>query len=595
MIIPRLIDYYDRLAEDQDSDIAPFGWSRQKIKFIVTLTLDGKLHSVDEPPGDDAKAKKRFTLVVPGQSKPSGSGINPCFLWDNEVYMLGVERQDKDPSWSQVRFKAFRDRLLGLEAQINDTHFSAVCSFLRSWQPGCLDREATPLTGFGIFRVIDPAFHGYVHEREAVRTFWTSLENTNDGSGTMAPSAVSGRFQTVARLHEPKIKGVMNAQSSGALLVSFNDDAYLSYGKEQGYNAPVSERDAFRYCTALNRLLANPRRVYRIGGTTVVYWASAPHPVEDITGAILSSPEDEETARRLEACLDSAVRGLPSDFTVGSDVRFFILGLSPNAARLAVRYWIDTSVGEFMEHLKTHALALTLAGAPGGYRFPSIRDIVAETVPLKAGWPDEDRVSPTLAGETARAVLTGAPYPQGLLSSVLRRARIDGGVSANRKLWMSALHRRAAIVRGCLCRNHALNQEALMSLDPSYPSVPYQLGRLFAVLEKTQFEALGEVNASLKDKFFGAASGTPVTAFPRLLRIHAHHLAKIEHPGRRINLERLAGSICDQVPATRGFPSHLTLEEQGLFFLGYYQQRQDLYAKKAEADSYHSSHEGDSR
>lgn len=590
MILGALVDYYARLESDPESDVAPFGWSRQRIGFVIVLNPDGSLHAVEPPPGGDADARRRFTLVVPGQSKPTGAGINPCFLWDNAAYLLGLVPEGRDdPGWARMRFEAFRDRHLAIEGEVADLTYGAVCEFLRSWSPDILAVRQDIIetaTGFGVFRL--RTAQEYVHECESVARYWNGQVATLADHGVDAPSLVTGDVERLARLHEPKIKGVRGGQTSGTLLASFNLEAFESYGKTQGLNAPVGERDAFRYCTALNRLLADDRRRAQVGDATIVFWAARPHPIEDITGYLISGSEDAETVQRVESFFSALRQGRPSDVLNDVPTPFYVLGLSPNASRLSVRFWLAGSVGAFLDRLARHSTALALDGAPEGYVFPTLRRLANETAPPKKGWPDEDKTSPVLAGELVRCVLGGGVYPRSLLTGIVRRIRAEGCVDpGKRKDWRAALHRRASIIKACLTYGSVhLQSEIPMSLNEEHPETAYQLGRLFAVLEKTQDEAYGgRLNTTIRDRYFGAASATPATVFPRLLRLHAHHLDKIEHAGRRVNLERLVGGICDRVDAIAAFPSHLPIEGQGLFFLGYYQQRQDLFTSKKSSDT----------
>jgi len=590
MILQSLIDYYDRLAAAKDDRTVPFGWSRQKIGFVIVLDVDGNLRSIEPPPSPSDRRPVRFTLVVPGQGKPSGSGINPCFLWDNATYLLG-RRQDEHPaSWAWERFEKLREEHIAREQEISDPEYGAVCRFLRSWSTANLEEheiEVGTADGFGVFRI--EGSHHYVHERDRIASYWNETRPVPSREAHLGPSLVSGKRVPLARLHEPKIKGVRGAQSSGALLVSFNLDAFESYGKVQSLNSPLGTAEAFRYCNALNILLADDRRRITIGGTTTVFWTSEPHELEDITGCVLGTTEDEGLLSRIEDNLRSYRSGVRGASVDEDSTRFFVLGLMPNASRLAVRYWLCDSIASFSDRIARHAGALELAGAPDGYRFPSLRRLVGETAPTSSnGWPDEDRVSPILAGEVARAVLGGLPYPRSLLIRLIERIRAEGFVDPDkRKDWRAAMHRRAALVKACLQEAQAgLRKEVSVSLNENHPDVSYQLGRLFAVLEKTQDEAFGgKPNASVRDRFFGSAAANPSVAFPRLLKLHAHHLGKLENVGRRVNLERLVGSICDAVDPSRGFPSHLTLEEQGLFFLGYYHQRQDLFSSKSSSET----------
>jgi CRISPR-associated protein Csd1 len=242
-------------------------------------------------------------------------------------------------------------------------------------------------------------------------------------------------------------------------------------------------------------------------------------------------------------------------------VPFYILGLSPNASRLSVRFWLVGTVGDFAERLARHVSNLEMDGARPDDPPLIIRRLLFET----AREPKD--ISPQLAGAMARAVLMGGPYPQLLLNALIRRIQADRRVN----------HPRAAAIKAFLVRNR--NWEVPVSLDPDRQDPAYRLGRLFATLEKTQEDALPGLNATIKDRYFGAASATPATVFPRLMRLHHHHMGKIDSPGLRVNREKLVQSICEGLDA---FPRHLPLDEQGLFYIGYYHQRQAFFQKKVE-------------
>lgn len=592
MILPALVSLYDRLAADPESEIAEPGFSRQQVSFVVVVSIDGTLVDIVDNRRNvtDAKGKSKVSqasLLVFGQAKPSGQGINPCFLWDNAAYMLGWKAEDPKPERTRESFAAFRDAHIARMDAIGDKGYAAVCRFLRDWDPSRFnptDKQAEMLGSFGVFRV--DGEHRYVHQRPAIEAWYRRSLTEADGDAALAsaasnrvPSLVSGAPARVARLHEPKIKGVWGAQSSGATLVSFNQDAFESYGKSQGENAPVAEEEAFKYCTALNTLLADPRRRAQIGDATVVWWTDGP--VDDLTDDLIASlftvnPAVESRANvdRLADAMARLAQGTTPDFQ-GTEQGLHVLGLSPNAARLSVRLWWNGTVGELIERVSQHQVDLRLEPVPerdSGRAF-SIYRIIRETARVFDARPDMETVSPTLAGEIARAVLSGGPYPLSLLQTVIRRVRSDGEIG----------HGRAAVVKACITRRRRLVaadghfEEVPVALDVNGPE-PYQLGRLFAVLEKTQGDALGQVNASICDRYFGAASATPASVMPRLVRLTQHHISKLEG-GRRVNREKLLQEVIGKI---HRYPAHLNLEQQGLFQIGYYHQRAELFTKKSD-------------
>ncbi|MDX9911487.1 MAG: type I-C CRISPR-associated protein Cas8c/Csd1 [Phycisphaerales bacterium] len=600
MIIPALVSLYDRLAEDPDSGLAPLGYSRQQVSFKVVLRPDGTLVafqpvSVRIPVVSRSKKKsadptevkyveRAAQVVLPGQSKPTGSGINPCFLWDNAAYMLGFKPDDPKPERTRECFEAFRSHHLSLESAIDDASFRAVCAFLRSWDPSHAARHpelADMTTNFGVFQIAGE--QAYVHDHASVRAWWDAQQNaaTDSADAHVAPDLARGVPSRIARLHEPKIKGVLGAQSSGATIVSFNQDSFESFGKSQGHNAPVSEADAFKYCTSLGFLTTSDAHRVRIAGDTYVFWVDAPRKDAGLLDTMLSFLFDDRAKasisdRELGDMMRRLRAGQPLADSLDPQTPFYVLGLSPNASRLSVRFWLTSTVSAISDRVRQHADALRIEPSNDQDPVPSISRLVAETAPPKGGFPDADRVIPTLAADLARAVLTGQPYPRALLAGIITRVRIEGlADQESRKDFRDAQHRRCAIIRAILVRNH--HREVPVSLDLNRSDPPYLLGRLFAVLEETQRNALGKINRTIKDSFYGAASATPASVFPRLLlKLHPHHLAKIEVTGQRVNRDKELGSIMDQI---HGFPRILSLEDQGLFAIGYYHQRQFYFAK----------------
>lgn len=571
MLLHALSEYYQRLAADPDSDVAAYGYSRQQISFVVVIEKDGELVDIQDARQADEKGKlKNQSLIVTGSGKPSGSGINPCFLWDNSAYMLGYKPDDNKPERTRKTFEAFCKEHLERESDIDAPEFSAVCRFLESWDPECVGQDErskilTELkTGFGIFKIRNTK--RYVHETPKIEKWWNTRIATDEASDEdiVGQCLVSGEMGPIARLHEPKIKGVWGGQSAGALLVSFNDKAYESYGKEGGSNASVSERVAFQYCVALNRLLAGNQR-FRLGDTSTVFWTEKPTEAENMLPFVLDPPlaaEDEELKNRLSPILRQIARGSYPSELGKSETPFYVLGLASNAARISVRFWWRSTLGSLFENLHQHFAALELVFGLNDQPHPPMWRLLRETVRDAKDIPD------LLEGALLRSILTGQKYPQMFYTSLLRRIKADREVR----------YVRAAAIKACLVRNYHL--EVSMSLDPDRPEGSYQLGRLFAELEKTQEDALPGINDTIKDRYFSAASATPASVFPRLIRLSQHHLGKLEK-GKRTYHERRIQEIAGRI---NRFPSHFPMKDQGLFAIGYYHQRQDIFTKKKTAE-----------
>lgn len=578
MILQSLHQLYDRLLEDPSYEISPPGFSPQKVSFKIVLREDGSLL---EPQEVDAKVQTR----VLGDAKPSGAGINPCFLWDNQTYLLGRQPDDKKDGFGQERFEAFKKRHLDAENEICSAGFKAVCRFLEEWNPARIGEYQLLEevgTGFGVFQI--QGKRGYVHDEPEVLEWW--LRNLpKNPEPTTGQCLLTGKQDTpIARLH-PKIKGISGAQSSGASLVSFNDTAYESYGKSQSFNSPVSEDAAFRYGTALNALLAGPNSKehrIRIGETTCVFWTEKRNILEDcfveLFGSGSNSIEEVQDTGKI-ARLKLLFRAIKSggNFHHISDIDtgtpFYLLGIAPNAARLSIRFFHRSTVGELLKNLHEHHNCLSIVREYEEARgkrfadpeFPAIWQLLLQAARVS------DEIPPLLGGALARSIIEGTNYPEGLFAAIIRRIHAERTVP----------YLRASILKAILVRNH--KKDIPIMLDKSNTNPAYLLGRLFAALEKTQEDAQGSLNAGLRDKYYSSASATPASVFPRILRTYQHHLAKLSEGGK-INRERLVQDILGGIDAN-GFPKQLNLQDQGVFAIGYYHQRKDFFTKKPAAET----------
>lgn len=572
MILQELCSLYDRLAADPDVAVAPPGTFVQGVAFCVIISPDGTLKDIQDLRERDGNKLRNRSLMLPGDPKPSGSGLNPSLHgWDRTDYMLGYLDPEaiKPPTQANIDKKMgrcaeahakYKEETLAREREVNHPDYSAFCRFLESWDPAQADqypvlKEVTGL--FGVVRLEGKT--EYLHELP----FFRQQEGADeDAEKTMC--LITGEPSVIARLH-PKVKGVNGAQSSGASVVSFNLSAFESYGHEQNYNAPVSEMAAFKYATALNHLLERDgNHRMQVGDTTCVFWADKPTAGEGLLAAMFSGEDDaaidESAQKALHASLESLKNGqvqIPD-----ADVGFCILGLAPNAARLSVRFWLRSTLGDILGRVLRHQRELDIV------RGKKDREVLPFWILLRQTARESKDIPPLLGGALARAVLTGDRYPEMMLSAVIRRIHADRDIR----------HSRAAIIKAILVRNH--HKEDLVMLDPKRTEVGYQLGRLFAALERAQEGALPGINATIKDRYFGAASATPGTVFPRLIRMSQHHVAKLEG-GAKVNTEKRMQEIVGRID---NYPAHLSLPEQGLFTLGYYHQRQDFFTSKKDAN-----------
>jgi CRISPR-associated protein Csd1 len=563
MILQSLNKYYERLKDDPHADIPLLGFGRQKIHFALVLNSSGKLVQVRDLREKPKNRPVPISLTVPMISKKRSFDIEPNFMWDNAGYVLGRDAKGKEARALKC-FEAFRRLHHRVGDNLEDPGMKAVLAFLDSWRPEDaprLEHWEEMAAGANLVFQLDGEMM-YVHDHSDVQQAWTE-HCAQEASEVIAPCLVCGRETPIARLH-PAIKGVQGprAQSAGASIVSFNLDAFLSYGKEQNFNAPISERAAFAYTTALNHLLRfESRQKIRIGDATTVFWTERASPIEGFMGVILDPRDDASDLSNVRLFLAAARDGKPLPAIGDPDLRFYILGLSPNAARLSVRFWHVSTVEDISKKIGQHFRDIAIIRSERDPEFPGMWQLLKET----ALQGKTENIPPLLAGAMMRSILTGAVYPQSLLSTLIGRIRADQTIN----------YLRTAMIKACLNRKRRIHQieEVTMSLDKESTQIAYRLGRLFAVLEKAQKDAIPGANTTIKDRFYGSASATPSVVFPQLLRLAQHHIRKVEYGSRTDKMiEEIVGGI-------ETFPTHLSLDDQGMFAIGYYHQRQAFYVK----------------
>ncbi|MBN1227938.1 MAG: type I-C CRISPR-associated protein Cas8c/Csd1 [Deltaproteobacteria bacterium] len=564
MILQALNSYYSRLKDDEKIDIPWPGFGSQKIHFALVVDRKGQLLQINDL--REIKNKKLIpkTLILPEVVKRSAN-IAPNFMWDNTGYVLGADNKDNNERALQY-FSAFKEFHHKLGDKLDDEGMAAVLRFLDSWGPEMIANLPNwdEIAGMNCVFQLDGDLQ-YIHERPQIKQAWLRYYQGRS-SDQLATCLVCGGKAPIARLH-PDIKNVRGAQPKGAALVSFNLEAFKSFNKEQNFNAPVSADAAFAYTTALNYLLQfDSRQKVQIGDATTVFWTERASLIEGFMGIILDPQEDSADLKEIRDFLEAVRDGKKTSIIDDPAIKFYILGLSPNASRLSVRFWHISTVGEISDKIGLHFKDLSIIRSyDSDPEFPGIWQLLRETAVLRK----TINISPILAGAVMRSILTGAPYPQILLTTVINRIRADQTVN----------YLRAAIIKAHLVRKYRITNKTIMevnmSLDTESTNIAYCLGRLFSVLEKAQQDAIPGAKATIKDRYYGSASATPRTVFPQLLRLAQHHIQKAEYGH---NTDKKIEEIMQRV---QEFPAHLSLDDQGLFAIGYYHQRQALYIKTA--------------
>ena len=578
MILQALNEYYRRKIDDPDpaKRLPAFGLEQKEIPFVLEITADGVLVQLRDTRELVGKKKVGRSFRVPqGVKKTSGVAAN--LLWDSMEYVLGVDTRGK-PERVVEQHAAFRARIDALpERTREDDGIQAVLRFLSSIDRRRLEAEAVWSELLETNPVMSFLLHGdagLVCQRPAVVS--AVLNASDEADAPQAMCLVSGEMAPVERLHAP-IKGVWGAQTSGANIVSFNARAFESYGKtqRQGENAPVSKAAAFAYTTALNHFLRkdSPQRM-QVGDTSTVFWTEQDHELEAALAAILGEPVkgDPDGNTLAVRALYSAVQSGSLGTRERARNRFHVLGLAPNAARVSIRFYHCLPLNDLAARIVAHFDDLKMVRGKTDAEYPSMFRLLAAV----AAQGKADNIPPNLGGAVMEAVLGGptVSYPALWLNAAVNRCRAEQSVN----------YLRAAAIKACLNRSirrqpHSSNpspeKEFLPMLDLTNVNAAYRLGRLFSALEKIQEEASPGLNATIRDRYYGAASSTPVAVFTTLLRLKNSHLKKLS-VGRSMWFEKLLGEV---LGAVKDFPKHLTMQDQGRFALGYYHQRQAFFTK----------------
>lgn len=567
MILQALKEYYDRKVVDPESGIAPEGYERKEIPFLIVIDKEGKFVNLE----DTREGNKAKVFLVP-RSKPRSGSLSyktTFLLWDHIGYVL----QYPDDERAKKQHKTWLMELKNISSKLQENE--SVIAILRFYDSGgektvkahpkweeCIKIPSCNIT-FKIANETLPVPCGSAVENFLSQTTGASEDDKENYRRCM----LTGDLDEIARVHSDT-----RISKDAKKLVGFQKNSgYDSYGKEQGFNAPIGKSAEFAYTTALNTLLKSSSRML-VGDAITLFWSSNKTEFENQIIDFFNEPPKNDPDRGVRA-VASLYKSIENGVfqADGSLNRFYVLGLSPNVARIAVRFWIVDTVAGMAVKIKRHFDDLKIIHGFNDQRVLSLFRLLACTaVQGKA-----DNIPPNLAGDTMRGILEGLPYPQTLLQAAIRRIRVEHDIT----------HPRAALIKACINRstrfkNPNMEEELRMSLDESNTNIGYRLGRLFAVLEKIQQEANPRINATIRDRFYGAASGTPVTVFGNLMRLKNHHLSKLTSNGRRIYFEKLLGAILDGVEAKVAFPPHLNLDDQGRFAIGYYHQHHDFFTNK---------------
>lgn len=572
MILQALYDYYQRKADDPESMIAPEGFEWKEIPFVIMIDRDGNFVSLEDTREGEGKKKKAKQYLLPKSIGRSGSNSwkTSFLLWDHYGYVLGHARSesDKDRAMVEKQMSSFIEKLHSLPEDVKSDE--SVLAVIRFYENGEHEKvketdkweECAKIVGCNMSFRLDGEDDLVPCKDVVIRYVETQVGNNAGGGGGFC--LVTGISAEIARIHSDT---PINKDSKK--FVSFQKNSgYDSYGKEQAFNAPISKSAEFAYTTGLNMLLAKgSKNRVQVGDATTVFWSEKEDVFEEDFPAFFGYSKDDPDAD--VQAVKALYEGIKSGHAqTDSNTRFYVLGLAPNSARISVRFWHTGTIAEFAGNIRQHFDDLDIIRSPKDSGHFSMFWLLS----AMGHEGKVDNVPPNLSGQIFQSVITGGLYPATMLQQAIRRIRATQDVTRVQ----------ASILKACLNRFSRIYKtkakEITVALDPTNNNPGYRLGRLFAVLEKIQEEASPGLNATIRDRFYGAASSTPVTVFPQLLKLKNHHLSKLDNAGRRVNFERMLAAVFEGI--SNEMPSHLSMEDQARFAIGYYHQRQDFFKKK---------------
>ena len=562
MILKALYEYYNRC-----DNLPAKGMEVKEIGFLIVLSPEGQfLRFEDCRTGKDSS---RVYLVKKHVGRSSAAVAN--YLYDNSSYVLGFS--DKSSEKDQLYFDTFREKVDSIaELYPDNKDIKAIQSFYRNSREKIIEIVSQDPLWEDIKKNLSKKYSTFSFRIEgdlkivAEKKEVLQLEECDTSDAKLC--LVTGEYGVPV---DTTTATMIPGSQATAKLVAFQvNSGYDSYGKSKCGNAPISENAEFAYTTALNSLLQKgSRNKFSLGSRTFVFWASnnneASLEAEDSLFDLLGFSEevnDDPNANimKVRKVFESIYSGV---LKTGLDDKFYILGLAPNSARIAVVYWSENTLKDFAEKILDHFCDMEIHDTRKEKKpYMGVREMIS-SVTLGGKMSD---ATPNLPEAVVKSIFQGLPYPATLYSACIRRIR------AEQKLTIT----RAAIIKAYLNRQNNNSKKIDIMLDKGNTNQGYLCGRLFAVLDKIQEDANNI--SSIRERYMNAASATPSSVFATILNLSVHHSEKLDD-SRRIYFEKLKQEIIEKLPAN-GFPAHLDLQDQGRFFVGYYHQRQDFFTSK---------------
>lgn len=614
MIINALSEAYDRLCSNSDIEIMRDGYSYEKVPLIAVIGDNGELIDLVSnterifSKGKNKEEAKRERLP----ERIARTSVVPNFLCDTFSYVLGLEivniNEDgkknkvlKQTDKAKKSFDSFKEKIVDDLKDVPGESAAAVLKFYERWKPENEtqnelffykdkngDKKLKDLKNIVVFAMYS-VNQKTIADKDIIKKWETLFQKgKTTKKGVIGQCCISGEKDIIARTHFP-IKGVMDSQSSGAAIVSYNSPSFESYNKEQSYNGPISEKVMRKYTAALNYFLqSGSKNKTTIGKDTLVFWAESENEdyideIWDLLGIKPTESTEEATESKVMSALNHIRIGqVPLDFAKDDDMKFHLLALSPNGGRISIRRYYNTSLGAFRRNMLQHYMDMMLLNSKDEFKQISFRQILDATISSVITEDRGSKTNPDFSGSLFETALNNYLYPSALFAEMIARVKTDN-IKSDDRLKTARLIKltsiRVAFIKAYLVRKdrkYNTKEEINLELNKNNFKEAYLLGRLFAIMEKTQQDAIPSASSTIKDRFFASACSTPATVFPSLLIGYQNHIAKLGKKG--IRYEKLLDEIASKL--SDSFPKQLDLDGQGRFILGYYQQRTDLWKKQ---------------
>ncbi|WP_297226151.1 type I-C CRISPR-associated protein Cas8c/Csd1 [uncultured Prevotella sp.] len=584
MILKALYDYYNRC-----NNLPASGMEEKEIGFVIVISKEGNFVRFEDCRIDNKQARTYLVKKHVGRS----SAVVANYLYDNSAYVLGYAENEKAKKDADEQTKkrsdkenacleAFKEKVLSIYKIYPESNdLAAISKFYQQSKEEILSCVSQDNLWEDIKKNLSKKYSTFSFRIDgdlkivAEKKELLQLEDSEDDNKGNALCLITGNKETTV---DTTTATMIPGSQATAKLVAFQvNSGYDSYGKKKCGNAPISKNAEFAYTTALNAMLQKgSHNKFSVGNRTFVFWASsnaeAAEQAEENLFNLLGFTEEEQDGPNAKI---NQVRKVFTSIYSGTiktslDDRFYILGLAPNSARIAVVYWSECSLKEFAGTILHHFNDMEIIDTrKEGKPYMGIKDMLA-AVTLNG---KQSEATPNLPEAVVKSIFQGTPYPFTLFSACIRRIRAESGNKDKNAIRIA----RMAIIKAYLNRINDNNKKIDTMLDKSNTNQGYLCGRLFAVLDKIQEDA--NRISSIRERYMNAASATPASVFATILNLSSHHMEKLANENRRIFYEKIKQEIIDKIPAT-GFPAHLDLQDQGRFFIGYYHQRQDFFTKK---------------